>query len=170
MRCVATLRLASVTRFTASVDRAISESARSIGQTPGESCEDGAMSDEPRFVDVVNPTPEEIRAWAYSGAFEPMQDWDLVIADVDNVELLLELVGDHECPARDYLLDSLYCLVGHSDRADPRLLRAAEAARTASDAWTATWGRRVCQAVENPSDFNRADWFGLDGYRSKPNG
>ncbi|MFV8170899.1 hypothetical protein [Mycolicibacterium peregrinum] len=104
------------------------------------------MSDEPRFIDVVNPTPEEIRAWAYGGAFEPMQDWDLVIAGIDNVELLLELIGDRECPARDYLLDSLYCLFGHSDLADPRLLRAAEEARAASDPWVATWGRRVCQS------------------------
>ncbi|MHC9296585.1 hypothetical protein ACRCUN_29325 [Mycobacterium sp. LTG2003] len=34
------------------------------------------MSDEPSFVDVVNPTQEQIRAWAYNGAFEPMQDWN----------------------------------------------------------------------------------------------
>lgn len=59
------------------------------------------------------------RAWAYSGAFEPMRDWDVVIADVDNVELLLELIGDETCPAREYLLDGLYCLFGHSDRTDP---------------------------------------------------
>ncbi|MGW4099096.1 hypothetical protein [Mycobacterium sp. NPDC004974] len=128
------------------------------------------MSDEPCFVEVVNPTPEEIRAWAYSGAFEPMQDWDLIIADVDNLDLLLELIGDQACLARKYLLDSLYCLFGHSDRTDPRLLRAAEAARTASDAWIATWGRRVCQVAEHPSDFNRADWCGWDGYCLNPDG
>ncbi|UNB98836.1 hypothetical protein H5U98_25575 [Mycolicibacterium boenickei] len=126
------------------------------------------MSDEPSFVDVVNPTPEEIHAWAYSGACEPMQDWDLIVADVDNVELFLELVGDPACPAREYLLGSLYCLVGHSDRTDPRLLRAAEAARTSSDAWIATWGRRACQVAEHPSGFDRADWCGLDGLRSNP--
>ncbi|GAT00347.1 uncharacterized protein RMCFA_0461 [Mycolicibacterium fortuitum subsp. acetamidolyticum] len=137
---------------------------------PAESCKDGAVSDEPRFVDVVNPTPDEIRAWAYSGAFEPMQDWDLVIADVDNLQLLLELIGDQACPARDYLLGSLYCLFGHSDRTDPRLLSAADAAQTGSDPWIATWGRRVCRVVENPSEFNRADWCDWDGYRLTPNG
>lgn len=128
------------------------------------------MPDEPSFVDVVNPTPEEIRDWAYSGAFEPMQDWDLVIADMDNLELLLALIGDQACSARKYLLDSLYCLVGHSDHTDHRLLVAAETARTASDAWIATWGRRVYQIVEHPSDFNRWDWCGQDGYRSNPDG
>ncbi|WP_052238420.1 hypothetical protein [Mycolicibacterium setense] len=128
------------------------------------------MSDEPSFVDVVNPTPEEIRDWAYSGAFEPMQDWDLIIADVDTVELLLELIGDQSCPARKYLLDSLYCMFGHSDRTEPRLLRAAETARVAPDGWIATWGRRACRVAEHPSDFNRADWCGLDGFRSNPDG
>jgi hypothetical protein len=128
------------------------------------------MSDEPSFVDVANPTSAEIRGWAYSGAFEPMQDWDLIIADVANLELLLELAGDQACPARKCVLDSLYCLVGHSDRTDSRLLRAAEAARTASDAWIATWGRRVCRAAEHPSTFERADWCGRDGYRLNPDG
>lgn len=128
------------------------------------------MTDEPSFVDVVNPTPEEIRAWAYSGACEPMQDWDLIIADVDNLELLLELVADQACPAREYLLDSLYCLVGHSDRTDPRLLRTAQAAGAVSDPWIAAWGRRVCNAVEDPSSFNRADCCGRDGYRSNREG
>lgn len=99
-----------------------------------------------------------------------MQDWDLIIADVGNVELLLELVRDQACPARNYLLDSLYCLVGHSDRTDPRLVRAAEVARTASDPWIATWGRLVCQVVADPAYFNRADWCGLGGYRSNPDG
>ncbi|MGY1991918.1 hypothetical protein [Mycolicibacterium fortuitum] len=128
------------------------------------------MSDDPSFVDVVNPTQTEIHAWAYSGAFEPMQDWDLIIAEMDNLTLLLELVGDRACPARKSLLDSLYCLVGHSDGTDPRLLSAAEAARASSDAWLATWGRRVCRVAEHPSDFNHADWCGLDGFRSKPDG
>lgn len=128
------------------------------------------MSDEASFADVVNPTSEEICAWAYSGASEPMQDWDLILADVVNLELLLELAGDQECSARSYLLDSLYCLVGHSDRTDPRLLSAAEAARTSSDAWIATWGRRVGQVAERPSGFDRADWCGWDGFRSNPDG
>ncbi len=128
------------------------------------------MFDEPSFGDVVNPTQEEIRAWAYSGAIEPMQDWDLIIADVDNLDLLLKLIGDQACPARRYLLDSLYCLFGHSDRTDPRLLRAAETARAASDTWIASWGRRVCQAAGHPSEFNRADWCGRDGFRLDPDG
>ncbi|SUA27774.1 Uncharacterised protein [Mycobacterium senegalense] len=141
-----------------------------IGHELEKPCEDRAMPDEPSFVDVVNPTPEEIRVWAYSGAFEPMQDWDLIIADVDNLELLLELAGDPACSAREYLLGSLYCLVGHSDLTDPRLLRTAESARASSDAWIATWGRRVCQAAEHLSDFDRTDWCGWDGFRSNPDG
>ncbi|MCV7115518.1 hypothetical protein [Mycolicibacterium setense] len=97
--------------FAASTDVTIADLASAIGQTPEHSCKDRAVSGEPSFVDVVNPKPGEIRAWAYSGACEQMQDWDLIVADVDNLELLLELVGDQACHARKYLLDSLYCLV-----------------------------------------------------------
>jgi hypothetical protein len=42
-----------------------------------------------------------------------MEDWDIIVADLPNLELLLALVGDQACPAREYLLGSLYCLVGH---------------------------------------------------------
>jgi hypothetical protein len=140
------------------------------GSCPNPLCDYGGMYDWPRMVDEVNPTQDEIRAWAHSGAVEPMQDWDIVIAEPENLELLLDLVGDQACPSRRYLLGSLYCLIGHSDRADPRLLSAAIAAEASSDAWVAAWGRRVHQVLANPSTFNRDDWCGWQGLRVSPEG
>lgn len=79
---------------------------------PQTVCEHGRMHDGPRIVDEVNPTRDEIRAWAYSGAVEPMEDSDVIIADLENLDLLLDLVSDPACLSRRYLLGTLYCLVG----------------------------------------------------------
>lgn len=77
------------------------------------------MSEVPRFVDVANPTADELRGWAGDGALEPMEDWDVVIAEPANAGVLVELVAAPRCAARSYLLGSLYCLVSHCDRDDP---------------------------------------------------
>jgi len=120
--------------------------------------------DGPHIVDQLNPTHDEIRAWAHSGALEPMQDWDLVIAEPANLDVLLSLVGDPTCPARRYLLGSLYCLVGHSDHTDPRLQDAARVAASSSDGWVSTWGHQVARVLAHPSEFHRDDWcFSNDG-------
>lgn len=128
------------------------------------------MYDGPRIVDEINPTQDEIRAWAYSRAAEPMEDWDIIIAEPENLELLLDLVGDPACPSRRYLLGSMYCLVGHSDHADPRLMRAASAADASSDAWVSAWGSRTRHVLAHPSDFKRDDWCGWQGFRIDPEG
>lgn len=121
------------------------------------------MYDGPRIADEVNPTQDEIRAWAYSGAVEPMQDWDILVAEPENLDLLLELVGDTACPARQYLLGSLYCTVGHSDRNDSRLMKAATDAAASPDGQVSAWGRRAGHVLTHPSEFNRADWCGWQG-------
>ena len=121
------------------------------------------MNDGPRIVDEVNPTRDEIRAWAYSGALEPMQDWDIIIAEPENLDLLLDLARDAACPARRYLLGSLYCTVGHCDHDDPRLKTAATLAEASSDASVSTWGRRARHVLAYPSAFNRDDWCGWQG-------
>ena len=128
------------------------------------------MYDGPRILDEVNPTQEEIRAWAMSGAVAPMEDWDIVIAEPENAELLLDLVGDPTCPSGPYLLGSLYCLVGHSDHADPRLVSAAGVAVGSSDVRVSAWGRRVRHVLSHPADFRRDDWCGWQGLRTQPAG
>jgi hypothetical protein len=129
-----------------------------------------SMYNGPPIADEVNPSTEEIRAWAYSGAVEPMEDWDIIIAVPRDLPLLLELVGDGGCPARQYLLGSLYCLVGHSDRSDPRLEDAIRTAEATTEPWLTTWARRFRAVKERPDAFNRQDWCGLPGYATRPIG
>ena len=66
------------------------------------------------FRDDWNPTAAEIRAWAYSDAYAPDQDWELALGD--HPTLLVELVDDPGVPAgkRNFFLRALYVLVGDS--------------------------------------------------------
>jgi hypothetical protein len=120
------------------------------------------------FVDEVNPTPEEVRRWAYSGAPEPMQDFDIIVAEPEMLPTLLNLVGDHGCPKRKFLLGSLYCLIGHSSLDDLRITEAARQASTSDDAWLRTWGRRANAVLAHPATRDREDWCGWQGLRTRP--
>ena len=142
---------------------------RAAYKTP-DLCKHGGKYDGPRIVDEINPTPDEIRAWAYSGAVEPMEDWDIIIAEPGNLNLLMDLIGDPTCPSRRYLLGSLYCTVGHSDHADSRLISTATSAEASSDAWVPAWGHRVRRVLDHPSDFKRDEWCGWHSHRVDPEG
>ncbi len=129
-----------------------------------------SVYDGPPITDVVNPAPDEIWAWAYSGATEPMQDWNVIIAEPDNLPLLVELVADLACPSRRYILRSLYCAVGHGDRTDRRLHDSVVRAQQSDEPWLNTWARRVHDIVEHPESFQRQDWGGCPGYAAAPTG
>jgi hypothetical protein len=118
------------------------------------------------FEDVVNPTPAEITAWAYSGEPEPMEDWDLMLSDLELAPLLLELISDSACPSRSYLLGSLYVLTGDAVRTSYRdisqqqltvLTRQAEAL---DDPWTSTWAKRTKILMNAPETFVYEAWCG----------
>lgn len=115
------------------------------------------------FADEVNPTPAELRRWAYSGAPEPMEDFDVIAAEVRLLPTLTDLASDPACPSREYLLGSMYCLVGHEDRNDPRLAEAVAAAAASPDASMRTWAERVQQVLRSPDTFCRGDWCGWSG-------
>ena len=125
------------------------------------------MADE-YFADVVNPTASEIEAWAYNDAPEPMEDFQVIVADPEFATALVGLVGDPECPKRAYLLGSLYCLVGHTPHGDERLHEAVLIAEGSSDPWLSTWARRSRHVINHPDDFNRDDWCGWNGLRTTP--
>jgi hypothetical protein len=121
--------------------------------------------------DAYYPTNAKIRAWAYSGAEEPVQDWDILIADPEHLPLLLEVIADPACPprSRETLLSSLYCMVGHA-QSRQRFLDAAQVAERSADAWLMTWARRVREIVDHPEVFDRSDWCGFPGYARRPTG
>ena len=50
------------------------------------------------FEDEVHPTDDEIRRWAYSDAPEPMEDFEIIVADPEHLPILMALVADPSCP------------------------------------------------------------------------
>ena len=118
------------------------------------------------FEDVVNPTPEEIRAWAFDpDALEPMQDWDLIL-ECD--ELCLSLASDSRCPKRTYFLHILYLTVGDAVRTSflsrsrdviERLLAAGERSEEPA---VRRWAERARGLIADPTRFNYPAWCGGD--------
>lgn len=117
-----------------------------------------------RFGDPAHPTTEEIRAWAKCNDPEPMEDWDLVLADLRHADALVALVADERCPSRRYLLTALYALVGNAVRdgfaTTPRaeLEALLTSARATGNAWLAAWADRSAQLIAEPAAFDYALW------------
>ncbi len=128
------------------------------------------MTDQPGFADPWNPTSEEIRGWAYRGALEPVQDWQIIIAELDHLPMLLDCLDDPACPSRPYLLSSLYCLAGHLDRTDPRLLEGVARAERSEQRWLTVWAGRVRKIISDPASFDHSDWCGWRGLADRPDG
>ena len=80
------------------------------------------------FGDPVNPTSDELRAWAFDAhAPEPIQDFELCVddpADPARLELLFALAGDPACPKREFFLDVLGLLVSGAAIGHGRCLEA----------------------------------------------
>lgn len=117
-----------------------------------------------RFADAANPSPEEIRAWAACNDPEPMEDWDLVLADLRYAAVLVDLVADERCPSRRYLLTALYALVGNAVRDGfataprPGLEALLATAGQTGNAWLQAWADRSAQLIANPAEFDYALW------------
>lgn len=117
-----------------------------------------------RFGDAAHPTTDEIRAWARCNDPEPMEDWDLVLADLRYAGVLVELLADEKCPSRRYLLTALYALVGdavrdgfaRTPRADLEALLAT--GRATGNSWLQAWADRSAQLIANPAEFDYALW------------
>ena len=119
-------------------------------------------------MDEVNPTGEELKVWACSDADEPYEDFDIVIAAPEYMNVIIDLIGDPACRRRKYLLGSLYCLVGHSDLADPGILAGVERAAESTDPWLRSWALRASKVLRDPASRKRDDWCGWQGLRSSP--
>jgi hypothetical protein len=113
-----------------------------------------------------NPLAEDIRRWAFDvGAEEPVQDWDLILADVDQDELFLELASDDACPKADYFLALLYLIVGDAVRTDyvgcnkdriEALLKKSEASFPKRCIYL--WAKRSKHLIAHPEAFQYDDW------------
>lgn len=69
------------------------------------------------FANMFNPTISEIRAWAYSDAEGPDQEWDLYLTRKGEIALFLELATDHHCNKQGYFKYLLYFVVVYNFKA-----------------------------------------------------
>jgi hypothetical protein len=120
------------------------------------------------FSSLVDPPPEEIRAWAYrpdSVQLETMPlDWDLLVANDRLVGTMFELALDPQCPARRFALHTLYIYAADTIRtkfrAHPwrRLRKFVEQAEEQGDQPLTTWAHNVRTLQSQPDLFSYHDW------------
>ncbi len=62
-----------------------------------------------RYLDEINPSPEQLRAWGYDDdLYLTSQDEDLLLHDVAYLPILLELASEPACPKQYYAASIAY--------------------------------------------------------------
>jgi hypothetical protein len=118
----------------------------------------------------VNPTDEDIVAWAYDDAApQPIQDWRIVITKSVQGDLLLSLASAPMCPKFGFFLDCLYLLSGDvvrvrrpnqtaADQAVVGLLRLIALGEASSRDWIRRWATRSRALLDDPARFDYDGW------------
>ncbi|WBB78207.1 hypothetical protein O7606_18440 [Micromonospora sp. WMMD882] len=120
------------------------------------------------FANPVDPSPAELRAWAYQPDSVPLstmpQDWDLLVSGNHLATTLFELAMDPACPARRFALHCLYIYAGDGIRtgfrAHPRrrLRKLVEQAELSGDHLVRTWAYNTRTLMDRPELFDYHDW------------
>ncbi|HWH00524.1 MAG TPA: hypothetical protein VNV66_14645 [Pilimelia sp.] len=120
------------------------------------------------FANPVDPTPAELRAWAYHPDSVPLHqmppDWDLLVAGDRLIGTLFELAMDRGCPARRFALHCLYIYAadairtGFSAHPRRRLRRLVEQAEEHGDELLTIWAHNSRVLLARPRLFNYHDW------------
>ena len=117
--------------------------------------------------DMSNPTPQQIRDWAYTtDAVEPCQDWDLVLSWAQVEKVFFDLASEDHCPNRRFILRILYLIVGDAVRTNfgskPRY--AVEGLIEKSNAYhhpdIERWRKKSLELLKHPENFDYAIWCG----------
>lgn len=118
----------------------------------------------PTFEEPMAPRPDELRLWADSDAFEPLQDWDLVIWDANELaDLFFELAQDGSCRNHRYFLHLLYGRVGdavRSGRVDDSIHQLIARSAAAEDAGRRLFAHRAETLIGSPALFDYDEWCG----------
>jgi hypothetical protein len=120
------------------------------------------------FANAVDPTPAELRAWAYHPDTVKLQamppDWDLLVANDRLAVTLLDLALDVNCPARRFALHCLYIYAADAIRtkfrAHPkrRLRRLVEQAEDDGDETLQMWAHNTRVLLALPELFDYREW------------
>lgn len=120
------------------------------------------------FVKPVDPSPSELRAWAYHPDAITLQsmpaDWDLLVANDRLVATLFDLASDPHCPARRFALHCLYIYAAdairtkfraHPKRRVRKLVKQAEAGQDES---LKIWAYNTRVLLARPEMFDYHEW------------
>ncbi|MDG4762915.1 hypothetical protein O7632_02115 [Solwaraspora sp. WMMD406] len=120
------------------------------------------------FANPVDPSPAELRAWAYQPDSVPLQsmpqDWDLLVSGDRLIATLFDLAMDRSCPARRFALHCLYIYAADgirtNFRAHPkrRLRKLVEQAEQYGDELMVTWAHNTRVLLAKPDLFDYHDW------------
>jgi hypothetical protein len=120
------------------------------------------------FANPVDPTPAELRAWAYNPDSVMAQsmppEWDLLVAGDPLIQTLLDLALDRSCPARRFALHCLYIYAADAIRtrfrAHPkrRLRRLVEKAEEEGDDLLVLWAHNTRMLLAVPDLFDYREW------------
>lgn len=120
------------------------------------------------FTNPVDPTADELRAWAYHPDAVPLDtmpaEWDLLLATDDLAGILFDLAMDRVCPARRFALHCLYIYAadgvrqnatGHRKR---RLRKFIERADQWGDETMQMWAHNCRVLMDRPELLDYEDW------------
>jgi len=120
------------------------------------------------FANPVDPSPTELRAWAYAPDSVPLEsmpaDWDLLVSGDHLIGTLFELAMDRSCPARRFALHCLYIYAADgirtNFRAHPRrrLRKLVEHAERDGDEMMTVWAYNSRVLLARPELFDYHDW------------
>jgi hypothetical protein len=120
------------------------------------------------FANPVDPSPGEVRAWAYNPDSVPLEamppDWDLLVSGDRLIPTLFELAMDRSCPARRFALHCLYIYAADGIRtgfrAHPkrRLRKLVQQAEAEGDEPMRTWAHNSRVLLAKPELFEYHDW------------
>ncbi|MFV2017911.1 hypothetical protein [Micromonospora sp. LOL_023] len=120
------------------------------------------------FANPVDPSPGELRIWAYQPDSVPLQsmpqDWDLLVSGDRLIPTLFDLAMDPSCPARRFALHCLYIYAADgirtNFRAHPkrRLRKLVEQAEQHGDELMLAWAHNTRVLLAKPQLFDYHDW------------
>ena len=123
--------------------------------------------EETMFKETWNPTQREIKKWAYRNKPVPTQDWELAVAEFENIPMICALVDDARCKKTSFFLSALYVFTGDTIRSGRRgdsekieklsqLLKEIEG--TAKSEKLKLWIKRSQDIIKHPEQYTYKYW------------